>query len=185
LIIDLPSLLLGKGRKAYIHLTPDPRQIEVLQAHGWTFEANLPGAYHPDIVTQQWACTLVGDDYMRSLRIRDKYLQMIALGKKTLEIRVAYDHLKSIKPGDQLKFFSKSSGVICQVASVRRYATFVDMLEHEDSNLALPDMAPDEALRQLREIYPPDKERLGVLVIELSKDMIGEIFPATGSKGSD
>ena len=171
LIIDLPSLLAGKGRKAYIHLAPSPRQIEVLQQHGWRFEANLPGAYHPDIVSQQWAFTLVGNDYMRSLRIRDEYLQLISLGKKTLEIRVAYDHLKSIKAGDRLRFVSTASDdVVCQVVSVRRYTNFAEMLQHEDSNLALPDMKPSEALQRLREIYPHHKERLGVLVIELRKE---------------
>jgi ASC-1-like (ASCH) protein/ribosomal protein S18 acetylase RimI-like enzyme len=167
LVIDLPSLLAGKGRKAYIHLTPDSQEVAVLQCHGWKLEAMLPEAYHEGKVTQQWAISLLGDDYVRNLRIRDHYLQMIKEGRKTLEIRVAYEHLKSIKAGDVLRLLSSKDEVMCDVLGVRTYPSFERMLARERSSRALPDVKPGEALRRLRGIYPRAKERLGVIVIEL------------------
>ncbi|GAA1872735.1 GNAT family N-acetyltransferase [Actinomadura bangladeshensis] len=169
LIVDLPSLLKGKGRKAYVHLVPDAEQVTLLQAHGWRLEAMLPGAYHEGTVTQQWAFPLRGSEYVRNLRIRDQYLQLIASGRKSLEIRVAYEHLRSIKPGDRLRLLSASREIRCDVVDVRSYRSFEDMLRKEDVDRALPGTTADDALVRLREIYPPAKERLGILVIELRK----------------
>jgi hypothetical protein len=43
------------------------------------------------------------------------------------------------------------------------------MIKHEDVRKALPGLAEDEALAQLRRIYPPEKERLGIVVLELAQ----------------
>jgi len=53
------------------------------------------------------------------------------------------------------------------VREVRRYRDLDQMLKHEDIDQVLPGFTPDEALRRLREIYPPAKERLGIVVLGL------------------
>jgi ASC-1-like (ASCH) protein len=169
MVIDLPALLSNKGRKCYLHIAPDADQVAALQEAGWTFEALLPAAYSNDIVTQQWGCQLGKDTSVANLRIHHRFLELIKCGEKTLEIRVGYDHIKRIRPGDTLRLFSGTdpSPFEVTVADVRNYRSFVDLLDHEDITKALPGMTKEEALLQLRKIYPADKEKRGVLVLDL------------------
>lgn len=168
LIFDLPTLLFGCGRKAYLHHVPTTAEVSALQESAWKLEALLPGAYKENVVTQQWGCLLGKNASVRTLRIQNRYLSMIKNGQKTLEIRVAYDHIKTIKPGDLIKLVSSSDQIICRIRKIRRYPDLDQMLRHEDVERALPGLKPDEALQRLREIYPPDKEQLGIVVLELS-----------------
>ena len=167
MVVDLPSLLCGKGRKAYLHIAPDPDEVAVLQETGWRFEALLPGAYSDTVVTQQWGCALGEDVAVKNLRIHNRFLELIRTGEKTLEIRVGYNNIKKIHPGDQLKLISRTQSFVCHVDDVRTYQDFADLAEHEEMERALPGMDTDEALTQLRRIYPKDKEKLGVYVLDL------------------
>jgi ASC-1-like (ASCH) protein/GNAT superfamily N-acetyltransferase len=168
LILDLPTLLFGYGRKAYIHHAPSAAEVAVLQESAWTLEGLLPGAYREDVVTQQWGCALGKKDApLQLLRIQNDYLAMIKRREKTLEIRVAYDHIKRIKPGDRIRLASASDQVVRRVRDVRSYPTLELMVDNEDIEQALPGLKSDEALERLREIYPPKKEELGIVVLDL------------------
>lgn len=169
MVIDLPALLVDKGRKAYLHIAPDADQLSALQEAGWRHEAMLPEAYADGVVTQQWGYPLGEDMSEKNMRIHDKYLKLIKSGVKTLEIRVGYDHIKEVRPGDTLRLFSgiERTPFEVNVAAVRKYRNFADLLDNEDVGQALPGLTADEALDQLRRIYPKRKEDLGVLVFEL------------------
>jgi len=140
-----------------------------LQESTWKLEALLPGAYREEVTTQQWGCSLGPDAPPRNLRINARYLSMIKSGQKKLEIRVAYGHIKKINSGDPIRLVSNSSAeyIVRDVHEVRRYPSLDQMLKHEDIDQVLPGFTPDEALRRLREIYPPDKERQGIVVLDL------------------
>jgi ASC-1-like (ASCH) protein len=168
LVLDLPALLAGKGRKAYIHHTPSSWEVAALQESGWRFEAQFPGHYSEGTLTQQWGCRLDRTAAVPNLRIQDRYLHMITSGKKSLEVRVGYDHIKAIKPGSRIKLTADSGHMLCVVADVRSYPSLRAMIQHEDVEKALPGLDADEALNQLSRIYPPDKEQLGIVVLELS-----------------
>jgi ASC-1-like (ASCH) protein len=103
------------------------------------------------------------------LRIKQVYLDLIAKGLKTLEIRVAYPWLKPVEPGKDILFMSGGgrSNLRCHVTNVRSYSSFKEMLDHEDVDRALPGVDSSDALKLLTTLYPPHKERLGVVVIEL------------------
>lgn len=167
LIFDLPTLLFGCGRKAYLHHVPTAAEVAALQESPWNLEALLPGSYREDVVTQQWGCALDKSTPFQ-LRIQNRYLSMIKSGRKKIEVRVGYDHIKKIKPGDLIRLDSESDQVACRVREVRRYPSLEQMVEHEDIEQVLPGLKPDEALRRLREIYPPQKEKLGIIVLDLS-----------------
>jgi len=169
LILDLPSLLFGWGRKAYLHHAPTAAEVAILQESTWKLEALLPGAYGEEVITQQWGCSLDSDAPPRNLRVNSRYLSMIKSGQKKLEIRVAYEHIKEINSGDLVKLVSNSSAdhVIRAVHEVRRYSSLEQMLEREDIEQVLPGFTHEEALRRLRVIYPPEKERLGIVVLDL------------------
>jgi ASC-1-like (ASCH) protein len=101
-----------------------------------------------------------------SLRIRPPYLRWILDGRKTIEVRVAYPHLTRMEAGDAVRFNDERT---YPVVSVNRYPTFDALLEAEDPRLIAPELSdPTELLRVLRDIYPPEKETLGVLAIHLA-----------------
>ncbi|MFC2015861.1 HAD-IA family hydrolase [Chloroflexota bacterium] len=47
---------------------------------------------------------------IKSLWVREPYLKMILDGRKTIEVRVAYDNIRRLEPGDQLRLNAKSPG---------------------------------------------------------------------------
>ncbi|HTU75901.1 MAG TPA: GNAT family N-acetyltransferase [Trebonia sp.] len=167
LIVDLPTLLHGCGRKAYLHLAPTAAEVVALQESAWNFEALLPGAYREEVVTQQWGCSLGPDAPPQRIRIQPRYLSMVKRGDKKLEIRVGYEHIKRIRSGDSVVLVAGPEQLVRQVREVRRYSSLRQMLEHEDIEQVLPGSSPDGALRRLQEIYPPEKEKLGIVVLDL------------------
>jgi len=170
LIFDLPTLLFGCGRKAYLQHAPSANEVIALQESPWQLEGLLPDAYRPGVTTQQWGCPLNGTSPVRSLRIQDRYLSLIRNGQKKLEIRVGYEHIKKIRRGDEIRLVSnsRSEQVIRRVRDVRHYVSLDQMAASEDIDQILPGLGPAEALRRLHEIYPPDKERYGVIVLDLA-----------------
>lgn len=169
LILDLPLLLAGKGRKVYLHMWPTTDEVRVLQEAGWDLEGLLPGAYHPAITTQQWGFPLTGGGYVPNLRINLQYLDQILDGSKSLEVRVGYDHILSIQPGDTITLSaSDSTKASCKIVDVRKYDTFDDLVLHEDPSRIIPGENADSVLKRLRDIYPKKKEDLGPIVLELA-----------------
>lgn len=100
------------------------------------------------------------------LHIKQQFLDYIISGQKTLEIRVAYPRLKAIKVGDIVLF----NGVYAApVIAIRRYNNFEELLDHESAERICPGKRKGEVLKLLQEIYPPEKEKLGILAIKLGK----------------
>lgn len=103
-----------------------------------------------------------------SLRIREQYLPGVLEGRKTVEVRVAYPHLARITKGDTVTFNGRH---VYRVVKVDRYPDFDALLQAEDPASIAPDIAElEELLRVLRDIYPPEKEALGVLAIHIAPD---------------
>lgn len=173
LLTEVPWALRHQGRKVYVHLVADVGQTTALQSLDWQLDALLPGAYHPDKVTQQWSRDM--RDHGRKLLVKRRFYDMILSGKKKLEVRVGYSAIKSIRPGETLKLVSGESSKAVLVGDVRRYENFREMLRHENPTLIAPD-AKGDVLNVLQGIYSPEKERLGVYVFELSPD--GEDAPS-------
>lgn len=58
-----------------------------------------------------------------------------------------------------------------KVVGIRRYQTFDVMLEKEPYNHIVPEASSQaEVLSLLKRIYPPEKERLGVVVLEFARN---------------
>ncbi|MBB4702601.1 ASCH domain-containing protein [Sphaerisporangium siamense] len=103
------------------------------------------------------------------LNIRKPYFQLIVNGAKTVEVRVGYPRMRKIRPGHMLTFVSGDDRVTTRVTRVTEYASFEEMLDREDPRLIGGDLGenPENLLAVIRSIYPPEKERLGVLAIEI------------------
>ncbi|MFC5829493.1 ASCH domain-containing protein [Nonomuraea insulae] len=68
----------------------------------------------------------------RELNIRKPYFDLIVAGIKTVEVRVGYPSMRKIQPGQQLDFISRDQRLATRVLRMSEYASFEDMLEHED-----------------------------------------------------
>jgi ASC-1-like (ASCH) protein len=108
---------------------------------------------------------------VKTLWIKPQYLALILQGEKRVEMRVGYDNIRRLQPGDQLQLNAEHPFTIVRVG---RYASFEEMLAHEDARLIAPGASESEILARSREkyprsreIYPPDKEALGVVTLEI------------------
>ncbi|MGA5821937.1 ASCH domain-containing protein [Kitasatospora sp. NPDC094028] len=104
----------------------------------------------------------------RVIHIRRPYLDLIAGGTKTIEVRVGYPSMRRIRAGQTLVFESGGARCRTQVVEVAEYPTFEALLDAEDMDaIGSEGMSRTELLAACREIYPPEKEQLGVLAIHL------------------
>lgn len=167
LLTDLPNWLKLYGHKLYIHIVPSVEETIALQQRGWKLDAAMPGAYHDDVVTQQWSLDIAGEEFMRVIRVKQRFLDLIKKGRKTLEVRVGYDNIKTIQPGERIRLSSRTETQVVHVRDVRWYSTLDKMLEVEEASHIAPGYTKQEVLRLLREIYPPKREGLGIVVLDI------------------
>lgn len=101
----------------------------------------------------------------KTLWLKDEFLQHILSGRKTVEIRVAYANIARLQPGDILWLNEQHRYTI---TAIRRYADFEAMVAAEEPIRIAPEL-PDRAalLAACRALYPPDKEALGVVALEI------------------
>ncbi len=100
------------------------------------------------------------------LWIREPYLEQIQSGRKTVEIRVAYSNIARLEVGDILRLNDR---VRVRIRRIGRYADFEGMLRCEDPASIAPDLPPGALLSALRELYPSEKEALGVVALEVER----------------
>ncbi|TDC75397.1 ASCH domain-containing protein [Streptomyces hainanensis] len=105
-----------------------------------------------------------------SLTIRKPYFDLIDRGDKTIEVRVGYPKIRRIAAEDRLRFTSGEATLLTRVVRVVEYRSFEDLLDAE-GGAAIGDEALTRAelLAVIREIYPPEKEALGVFAIHVGR----------------
>jgi len=100
----------------------------------------------------------------KTLWIRPEYLGQILAGTKTVEVRVGYANIRRLRAGDELRLNDQYR---YRIARVAHYTSFEAMLEVEDPGAIAPGLSGTELLVRCRQIYPPDKEALGVVALEI------------------
>jgi ASC-1-like (ASCH) protein len=103
----------------------------------------------------------------KTLWIKDEYVGLILAGRKTIEVRVGYSNIKRLQVGDRLLLNDQHPFVIRRIG---RYASFEELLACEDAASIAPDVPPGQLLEPLRAIYPPEKEALGVVALEIQPE---------------
>lgn len=104
---------------------------------------------------------------VRVMRIYKRFYDLIERGEKSIEVRVAYSSMKKIGVGDIIRFTSgKNTSCDRIVTRVSEYTSFQEMMDNEDPEKINPHKNADEQLTEIRKIFPPHKERIGVLVFE-------------------
>lgn len=99
--------------------------------------------------------------------VKRRVLHLFDQGKE-LEIRVKAQFLEEVSPGDSIVF---NQEVRRRVIAVRRYGSFGEMLGKEDAQKILPGRSASDILALLRQIYPFERERRGVYVFELAREV--------------
>jgi ASC-1-like (ASCH) protein len=107
----------------------------------------------------------------KDMNLKKPYFRLVANGTKTVEVRVAYESMKKIQPGWEILFRSGDETCLVTVKDVRTYPSFEAMLDHEDMRAIGGELGEsrDNLLQAIRDIYPPEKEALGVLAIEIKR----------------
>ena len=106
---------------------------------------------------------------LRELNLYRQYFDLVAAGTKTIEVRVKYPHLADLAAGDTIRFRIKGTDETCEVnvQRVSEYPNFEALLDGEAPTNVNSTATRDEQLANLRAIYPPEKESLGALAIEI------------------
>lgn len=104
---------------------------------------------------------------MRSLNIKRKYFLQIKSGQKTVEVRVGYSSINRIAVDDKMLLQDGQESITVRVVAIRRYRSFAEMLTKEDAGSVIPNKGAEDVLAILQSIYPPDKEALGVVALQL------------------
>lgn len=97
--------------------------------------------------------------------IYKRYFDLIATGRKTTEIRVNDSSRKKIKEGSLIRFRCQGDQILTRVTRVARYTSFEEMFDHEEVTSINPLATREEQLANIRQIYPPEREALGVVAI--------------------
>lgn len=169
LLIDIPYQLVSYGHKLYIHINPTAEEVISPQRLGWKLDAAMPSAYLPGVITQQWSLNM-GEKTMKTIRIKRRFYDLIRAGKKRLEVRVGYDSINRIRTGESITLVTHTDSCVIKVQEVRKYPDFKSMLTVEPWEAIVPDAnSKEEVLSLLQQIYPPFKEKLGVVVLEFPR----------------
>jgi ASC-1-like (ASCH) protein len=119
--------------------------------------------------------------------IYKRYFDLIAASSKTTEIRVNDSSRKKIKPGSLIRFRCQGNEVLTRVTRIARYPTFEKMFDHEEPASVNPLATREEQLASIRQIYPPEREALGVIAIgiELANPLTTRISTERPASGRD
>ncbi|MFE4420395.1 ASCH domain-containing protein [Streptomyces sp. NPDC056817] len=103
------------------------------------------------------------------LNLYRRYFDLVAAGRKSIEVRVRYPHLEGMAAGDTIRFRIKGTDETCDVRVLRvaEYPDFGALLDGEGAANVNPNSSREQQLANIRSIYPPHKEALGALAIEI------------------
>ncbi|MGH3889872.1 MAG: ASCH domain-containing protein [Pseudonocardiaceae bacterium] len=72
---------------------------------------------------------------------------------------------RKIKVGALIRFRCQGEEVLTRVTREARYANFEEMFDHEEVASVNPTATREEQLANIRQIYPPEREALGVVAL--------------------
>ena len=97
--------------------------------------------------------------------IYKRYFDLIASARKTTEIRVNDSSRRKITKGSLIRFRCRAEEILTRVTRIVRYRSFEEMFDHESVTSVNPTATREEQLANIRQIYPPEREALGVVAI--------------------
>ncbi|MEU3786327.1 ASCH domain-containing protein [Streptomyces sp900129855] len=106
---------------------------------------------------------------VHELNLYRQYFDLVVAGTKIIEVRVKYAHLAHLAAGDTIRFRIKGTDENREVTveRVTEYPNFEALLDGEGPSNVNPTTTRNEQLANIRAIYPPEKEALGALAIQI------------------
>jgi len=102
---------------------------------------------------------------IKTLWIKKEFLHLILAGQKTVEVRVGYDNIRQLQPGDILLLNEQYR---YEIVDIRHYPDFATMVAAEKTEAIAPGTSDAQSLLDVcRAIYPPEKESLGAIALEI------------------
>ncbi|MEO3800554.1 ASCH domain-containing protein [Nonomuraea sp. B1E8] len=98
-----------------------------------------------------------------------QYFDLVATGRKTIEVRVQYPNLRNLAAGQHTRFLCGKEECLTRIKRVAVYSSFEELLDTEGPERVNPTSPRAQQLADIRRIYPPEKEALGVLAIEIER----------------
>ncbi|MFJ4671543.1 ASCH domain-containing protein [Kitasatospora purpeofusca] len=96
---------------------------------------------------------------------------LVDSGAKTLEIRVADAKRRALQAGDLIEFTpadGTTGRALVQIVRASVYTDFPALLAAESPDRIHPELDAAQQLALLRAIYPPEREALGAVAIEVT-----------------
>jgi ASC-1-like (ASCH) protein len=106
---------------------------------------------------------------VREMNLYRRYFDLVTDGSKTIEVRVQYPNLRNLAAGDHIRFACGRDECLTRVKRVARYVSFEQMIDAEGAERVNPTSLREQQLANIRRIYGPEKEALGVLAIEIER----------------
>ncbi|WP_329426992.1 ASCH domain-containing protein [Streptosporangium sp. NBC_01495] len=170
--LDCRSALRAIARGGYVNSRVFFADEETALAAGYRPCARcLPAEY------QEWkhrhpstrSVTPTSPPRARHMNLYRRYFDLVASGRKTIEVRVQYANLRNLAAGQYIRFACGTDECLTRVVRVARYTSFDEMLDTESPANVNPDSPRQEQLANIRRIYTPEKEALGVLAIQIER----------------
>ena len=99
------------------------------------------------------------------MSLDERFFDLVAAGRKTIEVRVNAAKRRQITAGALIRFRCRDREVLTRVTSIDHYSSFDDMIDNASLAAINPHTTRREQLLDIRRIYPPEREALGVLAI--------------------
>lgn len=99
----------------------------------------------------------------REMNLFRRYFDLVASGRKTIEVRVQYRYLRRLTADDHIRLICGADDALTHVKRVASYASFEQMRDTEGPARVNPDSPREQQLTEIRRVYGPEKEALGVL----------------------
>lgn len=103
------------------------------------------------------------------MNLPERTLRLIADGRKTVEVRAGYPGMRRIQPGQLILFTSGEQECLTRVKRITEYPSIEALLDGEDRTTISDAASRDKLFERIRGIYPPAKEALGMLAIEIER----------------
>jgi protein-L-isoaspartate(D-aspartate) O-methyltransferase len=101
------------------------------------------------------------------MRLLPAYFDLVALGKKTIEVRANDRKRAALQAGSVIRFVCGEQAVEAEAVEVRRYPSFEALYATEDAARINPGRSAADQLAGIGELYGADKRALGAVAIEL------------------
>jgi ASC-1-like (ASCH) protein len=115
---------------------------------------------------------------MTELRLKRKYFDEIASGKKTMEGRLMRGKICKLQLGDTLTFINDNAKIETIITKITLYKNFKTGLEHNDLSKVLPGVASvREGVKVYKDIYGDEDEQYGFCLISFILSDCAELTP--------